>query len=265
MTLLNKAGVTVTIDDSGVATVTLTAPEKHNAFDEQMVEVLTEAFTLLGDYPGARCMILAAEGKHFSAGADLHWMKRMAAYSAEDNYRDARQLAAMLHALYSLAIPTIARVQGAAYGGAIGLISCCDIAVGSENASFCLSEVKIGLIPATISPYVVETIGARAARRYFQTAEQFDAKTAQHLGLLHEVVSQEQLDTTIAGLTKSLLNNSPQAVRAAKKLIEEIKGQPINDVLLDKTSALIADIRVSPEGQAGLQAFLNKCKAPWIK
>lgn len=253
------------IDQRGVATVTLNRPEKHNAFDDHIIACLTEAFESVANNDQARVMILAAEGKSFSAGADLGWMQRMADYSYEDNVRDAQGLAQMLNTLNQMPMPTIARVQGAAYGGAVGLVSCCDMAVGTHRASFSLSEVKIGILPATISPYVVAAIGQRAARRYFQTAERFDAQTALDLQLLSAVVDESELDATITQLSEAVLANSPAAVKAAKQLIFDIAGQPIDDRLIEATTHSIASIRVSEEGQEGLKAFLEKRSASWVK
>ena len=251
-------------DDRGVATVTLSNPDKHNVFDDAIIAALHDTFTQL-DTSDARAVILAAQGKSFSAGADLSWMQRIANYSHDENLRDAEALARMLQQLNALSKPTIARVQGPALGGGVGLISCCDIAIGTPDASFALSEVKLGLAPATIGPYVINAIGARAARRYFLTAERFNAETAKNLGLLSEVVAPDALDTTIEALLTTLLNNSPQAVGVTKQLIREIAGQPVTDELIQHTSQVIADLRVSPEGQEGLAAFLGKRSPRWRK
>ncbi len=253
------------IDDCGVARVRLNNPDKHNAFDDQIIGELTEAFVAIADNSNARVMVLASEGKSFSAGADLEWMKRMASYSYEDNLRDAGALALMLKTLNQMPQPTIARVQGAAFGGALGLISCCDMAVAASAASFSLSEVKIGLVPATISPYVIAAIGERAARRYFVTAERFDAHRALHLGLINEVVDAEQLDQEVELLVDALLANGPEAIMAAKKLVFDVSGKPIDQDLLDHTCEVIAAIRVSDQGQEGLNAFLEKRKPLWLK
>jgi methylglutaconyl-CoA hydratase len=211
-----------------------------------------------------RVVVLASEGKNFSAGADLGWMKRMAEYDYQHNHQDARLLAEMLQALHELPQPTIARVRGAAFGGAVGLVSCCDMAVAEERASFCLSEVKIGLIPATISPYVIKAMGERAARRYFTTAERFPASQALSLGLVSEVVGDGDLDPTINRLIEALLQNGPMAVRAAKRLVADIAGRAITPELIEDTCGRIARIRTSEEGQEGLGAFLAKRKPSWI-
>jgi methylglutaconyl-CoA hydratase len=210
-------------------------------------------------------MVLGSEGKSFSAGADLGWMKRMASYSYKENLRDAGALALMLKTLNQMPQPTIARVQGAAFGGAVGLVSCCDMAVAATNASFSLSEVKIGLVPATISPYVIAAIGERWARRYFLTAERFDAQRAMQIGLVNEAVNAEQLDQQINSLIEALLVNGPEAVMAAKQLVFDVSGKPIDQNLIDHSCEVIAAIRVSEQGQEGLNAFLEKRKPHWTK
>ena len=253
------------IDDHGVAQVRLNNPDKHNAFDDEIIGELTEAFVAIVDNSNVRVMVLGSEGKSFSAGADLEWMKRMASYSYEENLRDASALALMLKTLNEIPQPTIARVQGAAFGGAVGLVSCCDMAVAASAASFSLSEVKIGLVPATISPYVIAAIGQRAARRYFVTAERFDAHRALQLGLVNEVVDAEQLDQEIDRLINTLLANGPEAVTGAKQLVFDVAGKPIDQQLIDATCETIAAIRVSEQGQEGLQAFLERRKPQWIK
>ena len=253
------------IDDHGVAQVRLNNPDKHNAFDDEIIGELTEAFVAIADNSNVRVMVLGSEGKSFSAGADLEWMKRMASYSYDENLRDASALALMLKTLNEIPQPTIARVQGAAFGGAVGLVSCCDMAVAASAGSFSLSEVKIGLVPATISPYVIAAIGQRAARRYFVTAERFDAHRALQLGLVNEVVDAEQLDQEIDRLINTLLANGPEAVTGAKQLVFDVAGKPIDQQLIDATCETIAAIRVSEQGQEGLQAFLERRKPQWIK
>ncbi len=255
--------VTYSVDKRGVAIVTLNNPHKHNAFDDGMIATLTTLFKQAAEDDSVRAVVLRAQGKSFSAGADLQWMQRMAGYSEAQNQRDAMALATMLQTLYTLPKPTIARVQGAAFGGAVGLIACCDIAIGSRLSKFCLSEVRIGLIPATIAPYVVEAMGARVCRRYFQTAEVFSARRARRLGLLSEAVTEDELDSTIDEIITQILKNGPQAVGQAKTLVEYVAGVPIDAALMSKTSQWIAAIRVSDEGQQGLQAFLAKQPAPW--
>ena len=242
------------IDSRGIARVILNNPDKHNAFDDQMIIKLTEAFEAVATNSDVRIMLLQSEGKSFSAGADLGWMKRMARYSYQQNLGDAHALAAMLKALHQMPIPTIARVQGAAFGGALGLISCCDIAVASSKASFALSEVKIGLVPSTISPYVIAAIGERHAKRYFMTAERFDANTAERF-----------LDDKVEHRITMILSNGPEAVVAAKQLAFAISGKAIDSSLIEHTCEVIAGIRVSAEGQEGLNAFLDKRKPHWLK
>ncbi len=253
------------IDSRGVAQVTLNNPDKHNAFDDQMIIELTNAFNALAANANVRIMLLKSEGKSFSAGADLDWMKRMASYSYQQNLNDARALAAMLKALHQMPIPTIARVQGATFGGAVGLISCCDIALASSNASFALSEVKIGLVPSTISPYVIAAIGERHAKRYFMTAERFDANTALQIDLVHEAVEKSLLDDKVEQLITAILSNGPEAVVAAKQLVFAVSGKAVDSSLIEHTCEVIAGIRVSAQGQEGLSAFLDKRKPNWLK
>jgi methylglutaconyl-CoA hydratase len=247
----------------GVARITMARPEKHNAFDDVLIADLTDAFERAGADDAVRVVILEAEGKSFSAGADLGWMERMADYSEEENLADARKLAHMVRVLNELPRPTIARVQGAAFGGGVGLVAACDIALASHAASFCLSEARLGLIPSVISPYVVEAIGARAARRYFQTAERFDAGQAQALGLVHEVVPRERLDSRLAELVGHLLDNGPAAMAASKELIRRVASGPVDDAMVEDTARRIADIRATAEGREGLRAFLEKRGPKW--
>ena len=257
--------VASTLDDRGVATISLNNPDKHNAFDDAIIAQLTTAFSSAAANDAVRVVILASQGKSFSAGADLGWMKRMASYSREENLRDAAALARMLEVLNFMPKPTIARVQGAAFGGAVGLVSCCDLAIAAPTASFSLSEVKIGLIPATISPYVVAAIGQRASRRYFITAEMFDAPTALQLGLINAIAQTDDLDATIERFLEQLLGNSPAAMIAAKKLVSDVSDREITPALIDDTCQRIADIRVSAEGQEGLAAFFEKRSPTWTK
>ncbi len=259
----NNDTVLLEVNEQGIATVTLNNPDKHNAFDDNIIKQLTDIFNEISERDDISIMILASNGKSFSAGADLGWMKRMAGYSYEDNLKDANALANMLKALNFLPQTTIAKVQGAAFGGAVGLASCCDIVIASTKASFCLSEVKIGLIPATISPYVVDAIGLKASRRYFQTAERFFADKAQQIGLVDEVVSPEALTDEVNAMVTTLLANGNQARRQAKKLSQDVAFQTIDDNLLKDTSERIAAIRVSPEGQEGLTAFFEKRAPNW--
>jgi methylglutaconyl-CoA hydratase len=252
------------IDARGVAFVTLNRPDQHNAFDDQMIAQLRQHFEELAQRDDVRVLVLESTGKSFSAGADLAWMQRMANFSYADNLHDARQLALMLSALKNLPQPSIARVQGNALGGAVGLVSCCDIAIGSSAAVFGLTETRIGLIPATIGPYVVEAIGARWARRLFLTAERFDALQAERIGLIHECCKADQLNATIEALLEVILRNGPRALREAKQLVSDIAGRHIDSEMLEDTSARIARVRVSAEGQAGLTAFLGKQNPYWL-
>lgn len=245
-----------------VATVTLNRPELHNAFDDELMRALTARFRALAADPGVRVIVLAAAGKSFSAGADLAWMKRMAGYSHAENLADAGLLGDMLEAIHGAPKPVVARVQGAAFGGGVGLVAACDIALGTERASFCLSEVKLGLVPAMISPYLVQRIGPGAARRYSLTAERFDAQAALRLGLLAEVYPDEAaLDAGLATLCAQLAQNGPAALAACKSLYDAVAGQPAR--LREETQRRIAEIRVSTEGQAGLAAFLAKRPPNW--
>ena len=261
---MTESSVQVSIDERGVATVLLNRPERHNAFDENMIAELTASFDSLAANEKVKLMVLRSNGRNFSAGADLDWMKRMANYSHEENLRDANLLAQMLHKLNYLPFPTIARVQGAAMGGGAGLVCCCDIAIASDSASFAFSEAKLGLIPATISPYVIQSIGAQAARRYFLTAERFDANTALRLGMVSECMDENQIDEEINKLAQAILANSTDAVKAAKQLVFDIENQEVNPALIEMTSERIAEIRASEEGKEGLAAFLEK-RAPNFK
>ena len=250
--------------DQGVARITLDRPERHNAFDDILILVLTNVLNRLDHDPDIRCIVLAGSGQSFSAGADIQWMQRMATYSQQENLDDALGLARLMDTLYRLGTPTIARVHGAAMGGGVGLVAACDLAFASEQAYFRLSEVSLGLIPATISPYVIAAIGERQARRYFTTAERFSAQQAERIGLVHQVFADtEAMDAHIQQTLEAILNNGPEAIKAAQTLIREVVGRPIDDAMLTDTSERIARIRVSPEGQEGLSAFLDKRKPQW--
>ena len=247
-----------------VATVTLNRPEVRNAFNDQVIAELTEAFAGLGARDDVRAIVLAAQGPAFCAGADLNWMRRMADYTRQENIADAGKLAEMLRVIYECPKPTIARVQGDVYAGGMGLVAACDMAVAVDTAGFCLSEVKLGLIPATISPYVIRAMGARAAHRYFLTAERFDATEALRIGFVHEVVAADQLDAKVDELLKALTSASPNAVRVCKKLVMDVAEREINAGLIAATVQGIADIRASDEGKEGVQSFLNKRKPAWL-
>ena len=248
----------------GVATVTLTRPEVRNAFNDEVILELTNAFQDLGLRKDVRCIVLTGAGTAFCAGADLNWMRRMADYTRAENLADAGQLATMLRTIYECPKPTIARVQGDAYAGGTGLVAVCDIAVSSDTANYCLSEVRLGLIPATISPYVIRAMGARTAHRYFLTAERFDAREAHRIGFVHEVVSADALDAKVAELAQTLVNAGPQAVRLCKKLVQDVAEKAITPALVQMTVEGIADVRVSPEGREGVQSFLQKRKPDWL-
>jgi len=247
----------------GVARVTLNRPEVRNAFDDALIAFLTKVFHDLDADQAVRAVVLGGHGPAFCAGADLNWMKRMAGYGYDDNLRDARGLAEMLSALDRMDKPTIARVHGAAFAGGTGLVAACDIAVGAPEAKFCFSEAKLGLSPATISPYVLRAIGARAASRYFLTAEVFDAAEALRIGMLSAVVPASDLDAFIAGLLQHLLSGGAEAHARIKDLIRRVAGQPIDDELKSETAQRIAEIRASPEGREGIAAFLEKRKPRW--
>ncbi|WP_208931280.1 enoyl-CoA hydratase-related protein [Rheinheimera sp. F8] len=249
-----------------VGMLRLNRPELHNAFGDLMIAELIQALDALAAMPNLRVLLLESTGKNFSAGADLNWMRAMAQKDYQQNLTDAGALALLMQKLNSFPLPVIALVQGAAFGGAVGLVACCDMAIATPKASFCLSEVKIGLIPAVISPYVVRAIGERASRRYFTTAERFDAKTALQLGLISEVAESEgqaDLRAKAQPLIDAIIANSPQAVVAAKALVAYVADAPIEPDTIAETSRRIAAIRVSSEGQEGLTAFLDKRTPAW--
>ena len=248
---------------NGVAWVTLNRPEVRNAFDDQLISLLNKTFEKLREDKNIRAVVLAGNGPAFCAGADLNWMKRMAGYTYEQNLADAQALAGMLAALDRLPKPTIARVHGPAFAGGTGLVAACDIAIGTPEAKFCFSEAKLGLSPATISPHVMRAIGERAARRYFLTAEVFDAAEAERIGLLTFQVKKEELDRAIETLLAHLLAGGPEALAQIKDLIRAVAGRPVDDALAADTAKRIAEIRVSPEGREGIASFLEKRKAAW--
>jgi len=247
-----------------VLTLTLSRPEVRNAFNDEVIAELAAAFALAGRREDVRAVVLAAEGPAFCAGADLNWMRRMADYTHAENLADAAQLAEMLRAIYECPKPTVARIQGDVYAGGMGLVAACDIAVSSDTAQYCLSEVKLGLIPATISPYVIRAMGARAAHRYFLTAERFDAQEAHRIGFIHEVVKADALDAKVAEIAQALVNASPQAVKACKRLVQDVAQQDITPALIAQTVQGIADIRSSEQGKEGVQSFLQKRKPSWL-
>ncbi|MFQ6019048.1 MAG: enoyl-CoA hydratase-related protein [Kiloniellaceae bacterium] len=251
------------IGDDAVARLTLDRPEVHNAFDDRLVADLTAALLALEADQAVRAVVLAARGKSFSAGADLGWMQRMAGYSEQENLADARALARLLGTLDRLAKPTLALVQGPAFGGGVGLVACCDVAIASEDASFCLSEVKLGLIPAVIGPYVVAAVGQAAARRYFLTAERFSAQEARRLGLVHEVVPASELADAGRRVLSHLAEGAPAAQAAAKDFIFSVAGKPLDRAVIDDTARKIARTRAGPEAREGIAAFLEKRKPSW--
>jgi methylglutaconyl-CoA hydratase len=252
------------ISTGPVATVTLSRAEVRNAFNDEVIAELTQAFTELGQNDAVRAIVLAAEGPAFCAGADLNWMRRMADYTRAENLADAGQLAEMLRVIYTCPKPTVARIQGDVYAGGMGLVAACDMAVSVDTANYCLSEVKLGLYPATISPYVIRAMGARAAHRYFLTADRFDAAEALRIGFVHTVVSAEQLDATVAEITKALVNAGPNAVKECKTLLHDVAGKDLDAALIERTVDRIANVRSSAEGKEGLQSFLQKRKPNWL-
>ncbi len=263
---MSESAILTHIDETGRATLTMNRPELHNAFNENLVAGLTSSLRQLDLDPDVRLVILAANGKSFSAGADLNDMRRMADNSREQNLADAKGIAELMRTLNYLSKPTIALVQGAAYGGGVGLTSCCDIAIATVRATFCVSEVKLGLIPAVISPYVLAAIGARAARRYFVTAEIITAAEAHRLGLVHGIVADDaELAAAADRITTQLLKNGPGAMTAAKQLITTISGRLVDDELISNTAGLMADRRASSECREGLSAFLEKRPPSWVK
>ena len=248
-----------------IGLITMNRPERHNAFDDELIRELTESLRSMEAEDGVRLVVLSGAGRSFSAGADLNWMKRMAGFSKDENVRDAMGMGALMRTLAHLRKPTIARVHGAAYGGGVGLVACCDIAVASQSATFALSEAKLGLIPAVISPYVIAAIGERAARRYFLTAERFDAAEAWRLGLVHDIaVSDGDMDDKLGAIVDQILEAGPDAVREAKELIRAVAGRPVTSELIQDTAERIARLRASPEGREGVGAFLEKRKASWV-
>jgi methylglutaconyl-CoA hydratase len=251
--------------DAGVGIVTLNKPERHNAFDDTMIAELADAFDKMGGDDAVRLVVISSTGKSFCAGADLNWMQRAAQFSLEENRRDAGELAEMLLRVADCPKPVIARVQGPAYGGGVGLVAACDMAVATFDTKFALTEVKLGLIPAVISPHVIAAIGERAARRYMLTAEAFSAAEAYRLGLIHEMVPDDTaLDEVVGEWVEALLKNGPRALAECKALIRSVANRPLGPKVVDYTVDRIANVRVSPEGQEGLGAFLQKRKPNWV-
>ena len=248
-----------------VGVITLNRPEIRNAFDDALIASLTQALKAMEVDESVRAVLLQGNGPAFCAGADLNWMKRMAGYTLEQNLADARALAAMLKTLDRLSKPTVARVHGPAFAGGTGLVAACDIAIGAPEAVFALTEVKIGLSPATISPYVIRAMGERAARRYFLTGERFGAEEACRLGMLTMLTTAGNLDTEVGRILDHLVQGGPEAMRKIKDLIAAVsRGGPVTDALIDDTARRIADIRVSSEGKEGVASFLEKRKPGWL-
>ena len=262
-TPLSTTTVALDIRD-GIALVTLARPEVHNAFDETLIAELTALLRAIDADDGVRAVVLLGDGRSFCAGADLNWMRRTADYGRAENVADAGALATLLATLANLGKPVIARVHGNAFGGGVGLVACCDIAIGAQDATFALSEAKLGLIPATIAPYVIEAIGARAARRYFLTAERFTAAEAYRIGLLHDIVPADELDARINECLGALLFAGPAAQREAKLLIRAVVNRPIDAAVIADTVQRIAATRVSKEGREGVAAFLSRRAAAWV-
>jgi methylglutaconyl-CoA hydratase len=251
--------------DAGIGIITLNRPERRNAFDDVLVSELTQAIDAMAADAGVRVIVLSSTGKSFCAGADLDWMRRAADYSDEENLRDGCALAEMLRRLANCPKPTIARVQGAAYAGGVGLVACCDIAIATFDAQFALTETRIGLVPATIGPYVISAIGARQARRYMLTAERFSASDAYRLGLVHElVVDEAALDEAVGEIADILLNNGPAALGECKALISAVAGKPISAEVIEDTAQRITRVRASEEGREGIAARLEKRKPRWV-
>jgi methylglutaconyl-CoA hydratase len=257
-----------TVVQDRVARITLNRPEVRNAFNDEVIAELKAAFETVGARDDVRVVVLAAQGPAFCAGADLNWMRRMADYTREENLADAGQLAAMLQAIYTCPKPTIAAVQGDVFAGGMGLVAACDMAVSVDTATYCLSEVKLGLMPATISPYVIRAMGARAAHRYCLTAERFSAQEAHRIGLVHELVSADAggdaLQAKVGELAQALASASPAAVRACKRLVQDVAERAIDAALIAATVASIADTRASGEGREGVASFLQKRKPDWL-
>ena len=246
-----------------VAEVWLNRPDVRNAFNDGVIGELTSAFNALGADPKLRAIVLGGHGKSFCAGADLSWMRAMADYSWEENRADAARLAEMLWTIWHCPLPVVGRIHGDCYAGGVGLAAVCDVLVAAEGVQFCLSEARLGLLPATIGPYVLRALGEQASRRYFATAERFDATQAHALGFVHEVVAPDAIDAKVAEIVAALVANAPAAVKACKRLVKDVAGRPIDATLREDTARRIADIRASAEGREGVQAFLNKRDPAW--
>ena len=264
MNTTNSPVLDVRRPSAQVAEVWLNRPEVRNAFNDEVIAALTETFAALGQDEDLRVIVLGAHGKAFCAGADLNWMRAMADYDWAQNRADAQKLADMLWTLYQCPVPIVGRVQGDCYAGGMGLAAVCDVLVAVEDMTFCLSEARLGLLPATISPYVLRALGEQASRRYMVTAERFSAAQAHALGFVHELCTTDTLDAKVAELVATLAANGPMATRACKKLVRDVCGAPISAELRADTAQRIADIRGSAEGKEGLQSFLQKRKPNWV-
>jgi methylglutaconyl-CoA hydratase len=259
--------MTPTLDitrDGPVARVFLDRPDVRNAFNDGVIAELTQAFTAFAADDSLRAVVLGGHGKAFCAGADLSWMRAMADYTWEQNRADAQGLADMLYAIWACPVPVVGRIHGDCYAGGVGLAAVCDVLVAAEGVNFCLSEAKLGLLPATIGPYVVRALGEPASRRYFTTAERFDAARAHALGFVHELAPAAELDARVQGIVDALVANGPAAVRACKRLVKDVAGVPVTPELRAETARRIADIRASAEGREGVQSFLNKRAPSWL-
>ena len=262
---MDSTPLLVSSDDDGVTTLTLNRPDVHNALDRRTVNALHDALEHLHDDDATRVVLLRGTGRSFCAGADLEWMRHMADFSEQENFEDARQLSELLQALNRFPKPTLAAVHGPTYGGGVGLVACCDIALASQAAVFCLSEVKLGLVPGVVSPFVVAAIGARAARRYFQSAERFNAEEALRIGLVHQLAAAPDLDRAVEVCVAALLEGGPRAQAEAKQLVAAVRNAPLDRTLMNETARRIARARVSEEGREGVAAFLEKRPARWCK
>jgi methylglutaconyl-CoA hydratase len=262
---MSSARVLLHTGPDGVATVTFNRAELHNAIDEATIAEFRAAVDAVARDPAARVLVVAGNGKSFCAGADLNWMQRTAGYDEEQNYRDAAAFTELLAALDTLPKPTIARVHGAAYGGGVGIVAACDIAIGTPQAAFMFSEVRLGLVPAMISPYAVAAIGERHARRYMLSAERIDAAEALRIGLLHEVCEATELDARTGKLVEQLLRAGPDAIARCKSLVAHVAGAPMDAAMKEYTARTIASTRASDEGKEGIAAFLNKRPPAWVR
>lgn len=254
----------IAVDARGVARLTMNRPDVRNAFNAELIDAICDAMGRLNADPAVRVVVITGEGSAFSAGADINMMREAAGYSPAENKDDARRLAHMLTAIHDCAKPTIARINGPAMGGALGIVAACDVAVAAEEAIFAFTEVRVGLIPAVISPFVVRAMGPREARRFFLTAERFDADTAKRIGLVHMVAMGAQLDATVAGVVDDILKASPSALREAKELVRAVAFSPLSDATMETVAGIIARVRASDEGVEGLTAFLEKRRPSWL-